>query len=272
MTRRWFTAAMFILVSGCASTGGIDLSKLPPIVISAPPSTPVENKPEPTKPMATVAFHVVDDATGAPIPIAIATFEDETAYQVKDDGYVAIEKELNTYQVKISASDYVTHIVDVILTGNRQFEVRLASSKPTPVPAGVDYDCYMASRHTTDVAQRYTECLAKKNPPAPAPPVVTPPPSVPDRTEVIDTKYWNDEQWRDAFFRILKKHNAPRTVNLQTLNDTRADVEALGAEWQHDSAGTLRPRLFLPVPFGADPYSRPFDVGLYGQPWEWVKR
>ncbi len=248
-TTRWFTAALFILALmaiGCAS--GIDLSKLPPIVI-APPTAPIEDKPvAQPKLMATVAFEVVDDVTGQPIPTAIATFEDETKVQANDSGYIAIEKELNTYSVHISADDYVTAVRNVVLTGNRQFTVRLTSTKPQAPPKPVE------------------------PPVVTAPPVVTTPPTNNQPNPADGSKEWSDEQWKAAFFSILKKHKAPRTVNLQTLNDTRADVEALGAEWQHDSAGTLRPRLFLPVPPGADIYSRAVDVGLYGEPWRWTRR
>lgn len=195
--------------------------------------------PAAVKPRATVAFHVVD-ADSRPIPIAIITFEDGTKYQVNDDGYVAIEKELNTYFVHVSAEDYTEATRSVVLTGNRQFEVTLKSTKPAPVPVPPPVPV-----------------------PAPVPvPVPPPAPSAPV----------TDEEFKAAFFAILKKHKAPRACNLQTLNDTKDDVEAIGCEWQHTSGGELRPRLFLPVPPGADPYGRAYDVGLYGQPWDWIKR
>jgi hypothetical protein len=130
-TTRWTTAILFILALMAISCGA-DLSKLPPIVIAPPrPTTP---PPAAEAPRATVAFHVVDDLTGQPIPTAIATFEDGTQHQANDDGYIAIEKELNTYQVKISADDYQTATRNVVLIGNRQFAVRLTSTKPAPAP------------------------------------------------------------------------------------------------------------------------------------------
>lgn len=245
-TTRWMTAIGMIL--GLMAIGcGVDLAKLPPIVISAPvPAAPPPVAEQP-KPRATVAFVVVDDLSGQPIASAIATFEDGTQHQANDDGYIAIEKEMNTYQVDITADDYQSARRNVVLTGNRQFTVRLSSTKPA----------------------------AKPEPPPP--PVVTgPPPATDNPTNTPDpadaAKDWSDQQWRDKFFALLKKHKAPPTVNLQTLNDTRADIEALGAEWQHYSSGELRPRLYLPVPAGADHYSRPVDVGLYGEPWTWLKR
>src|SRR5436190_8299561 len=119
-----------LMAIGC----GADLSKLPPIVISAPVPQPTPAPVEQPKPKATVAFVVVDDATGQPISSAIATFEDGEAFQANDDGYISVEKTLNTYAVKISADDYVTAKRDVILTGNRQFSVRLTSTKPKPAP------------------------------------------------------------------------------------------------------------------------------------------
>lgn len=245
-TTRWSTAILLILVLmaiGCAS--GVDLTKIP-ISVSFPP--PVPSAPpvvEQSKPMATIAFHVFDAVTKEPIPTAIATFEDETQLQANDDGYMSIVKELNTYQARITAEDYLPAVRNIILTGNRQFEVPLTSTKAPAVIV----------------------------PPVVQPPVVVPPVVTPAPNPAEAAKDWSDEQWKQAFFALLKKHNAPRTWNVQTLNDTRADIEALGAEWQHDSAGTLRPRLYLPVPLGADPFSRAFDVvAPEGGPWTWIKR
>lgn len=205
--------------------------------------TPPTPAPAP-KAMATVAFHCFDAETKEPIRDAIGTFEDETKIQANDDGYMSIVKELNTYEVKITAIDYEPTKREVVLVGNKQFEVPMLSTKVKPVPP------------PTPVPM-----------PGPLPPS-TPYPPVPPAPSVPVT----DEDFKAAFFAILKKHNAPRTVNLQTLNDTKADVEAIGCEWQHTSGGELRPRLFLPVNFGNDPYGRPYDVGLYGEPWTWIKR
>jgi len=117
-----------LAISGCAGV------KLPPIAIALPPPAAPAQPAEPSPPRATVAFEVLDDATGAPIPIAIATFEDGTKHQANDAGYIAVEKNLDIYQVTISAEDYVSVKRDVVLTGNRQFPIRLTSTKPKPVP------------------------------------------------------------------------------------------------------------------------------------------
>lgn len=131
---RWITAAFILALMATAC--GADLSQLKPVIVVGTPAAEPKPQPEPAPivPRATIAFAVVDDLTGQPIPSAIATFEDGSAVQANDDGYIAIEKELNTYQVKISADDYQTVTRNVVLTGNRQFTVRLTSTKPVPVP------------------------------------------------------------------------------------------------------------------------------------------
>ena len=100
-------------------------------------------------------------------------------------------------------------------------------------------------------------------PPVVLPPVVVVPPGVQPVT---------DEEFHRAWLAILEKHGNPPTVNNPTLVATKADVEAIGCAWQHTSGGELRPRLFLPVPAGADIYGRAYDMGLYGEPWQWIKR
>lgn len=147
----------------CASGAPIDLSKLPPIVIAAPAAETLKPASPAAKPSATLAFHVVDDATGAPIPTAIATFEDDTKVQANDDGYISVVKELNTYEVKISAADYAPAKRDVVLTGNRQFEVSLTSTKPKPA--------------APPVAEAPVVTPKPAEPPPPVPPVPTPEPA-----------------------------------------------------------------------------------------------
>lgn len=209
------------------------LKSLPPIV-AAPPVPP----PPAPKPRATIAFQVLDAETGAPITTAFVSFDDHTIKQVNGDGYVAFERELGEFGVKFEADDYATDIRKFELLSNRQFTVRLKSTLdrvPVPPPVVVP------------------------------PPVIVPPPAPPIAQPVTD------EEFRVAIFAIFKKHGAPREVNLQTLNATRADIEAIGCEYQHDSAGTLRPRVFLPSPT-MDRYARAYDFGLYGEPWQWIKR
>jgi hypothetical protein len=258
MKQLMMISLLSMVMTACATgSGPIDLSKLPPIVIAAPaPAEAPKAAPTPAaKPKATLAFHVLNLA-GDELDGAIATVKKDGAQvdveQAVKNGYIPFVLETGAfYDVTFELADYKTITRKFQHGGDHQWDIVLSRDGepivPNPLPSPP----------------------AVAVPPA-TPPVVTPTPIVIDPAEAAAT--WSDEQWRDAFFSILKKHKAPRTVNLQTLNDTRADIEALGAEWQHTSDGTLRPRLFLPVPFGADPYSRAVDVGLYDKPWEWIKR
>lgn len=245
----------------CASGGGppIDLSKLPPIVIGVPaPPTAPEQKPDlPQKLMATVAFHVFDADTKEPIRDAIGTFEDDTTIQVNDDGYMSIVKEFNTYEVKITATDYAPTKRDVVLSGNRQFEVPMKSTKPAPPPVIVPP-------------------VIVAPPPVVVPPVVVPPVAISPLEEAAG---WSDEQWRAYLMPLLKRNG--ELVNDLSMKLARPDVIARGADFQNGWRGDVRPRIFLPVP-GCPPatradvpecsYNRTFDFGQYGQPWEWIKR
>lgn len=129
--RLFVFAAIAIVATSCASIppGSI---KLPPIVIA--PS--VEPKPvEPVKPRATLAFEVLDDATGAPIPTAFATCDDGVPKQATEAGYIAVERDHGIYTCKFEADDYATITRRYQLVENRQFPVRLTSTKPKPEPA-----------------------------------------------------------------------------------------------------------------------------------------
>lgn len=203
----------------------------------APAPTPAPVK----KPRATIAFVVLDEQA-KPIVDAIATFDDGVEKQANEDGYMAVEREVGPQNVTFEAPDFHTTQRKYLLESNMQRNVTMTSTKPAPAPIPVPVP-----------------------PPVVAPPPVVVPPAAPAMPKT-------DEEFKAAFLAILKKHNAPRTCNLQTLNDTKADIEAIGCEWQHTSGGELRPRLFLPVEFGADPYSRAYDVGLYGESWSWIKR
>lgn len=137
MIRKQLLVAIGLIgLAACASSGGIDLSKIPPptIVIGSPA---IEPKPAPQPapiPRATLAFVVVDDATGHPISSAIATFADGLAVQANDDGYIPVVRALGAQDGTIQAVDYAPKPFAVILTENRQFTVRLTSTKPAPVP------------------------------------------------------------------------------------------------------------------------------------------
>lgn len=195
----------------------------------------------PAKPRATLAFQVLNEFN-TPIPTAFATLEGGLSKQANDDGYIAFELEVGIYNVKFEADDFRTIERRFQLEANRQFSVIMVSTKPVPQPVPVE----------------------------PAPTPVPQPPAPPQNQPQRPPE--TDEEFHQAWLAILRKHGSPATVNLQTLIDTRADIEALGCQWQHTSDGTLRPRLFLPVRPGSDVYSRPFDMGLYGEPWQWIRR
>lgn len=257
MRIRMLVVGTVFAMAACASGGAIDLSKIPPptIVIGTGPAPQPE--PPPLTLRATVAFVVFDAVTRDHIPTAIATFEDGTQVQANDDGYIAVEKELNTYQVKISADDYLTATRNVVLTGNRQFDVPMTSTKPASVPP----------------------TLA----PTPVPPVVTPNPPAPlvvVLTPLEESAGWSDEQWRAFIMPLLKKTGD--LVNEGNLKLVRPELVVRGADFQNGWRGDLRARVFLPVPGCASSASRPdaqpcaynrtFDLGLVGELWQWIKR
>lgn len=134
------SALSVTLLIGCASsTGGIDWGKLPPIEIVLPPPPPPStgnNPPSPpAKAHATMAFQVVDDKSGAAVADAFVRFEDGVERQVNDDGYAAFEREIGTYSVAFLADDYESATKRYQLEGNRQFTVKLKSTKtPEPPP------------------------------------------------------------------------------------------------------------------------------------------
>ncbi len=138
--RQFLLPIALVCTVACASSGGaIDLSKLPPIVIGAPSPTP-EPQPVALAPLATLAFQVVDDDTGGAIPTAFVTFDDATSKQVNADGYAAFERAASAsadkpaiYKVTIEADDYQAVTRRFQLDENRQFTVRLKSTRPRPV-------------------------------------------------------------------------------------------------------------------------------------------
>lgn len=159
---RWMTAAGLTLgllaLGGCRS--GVDLSKLPPIVIAVPAPTPApEPAPEPfPRPRATLAFEVVDAHDGRALHGVFVRFESGLQLETNADGYAAMELEHGTYAVTFEGDGYVPLARQVQLDRNRQDTIRLTPVKaPEPPPA--------------------------PKPPDPpvvvVPPVVTPPPVTP---------------------------------------------------------------------------------------------
>lgn len=153
-----------VALTACAS-GGLDLSKLPPIVI--PP--PAVEKPAPAKPRATLAFEVLDACTGAPLRDVFARFSDNSQKQTDEHGYAAFEKDAGVddkpavYAVRFLLDDtYESPTREFALVENRQFQVRLrpiaGCAKPEPPPAPAPEP-------------------VKPTPAPEPPPVVTPPPT-----------------------------------------------------------------------------------------------
>jgi hypothetical protein len=280
-------ASVMSTAFACASGGGpIDLSKLPPVVISLPAAPAADVPPTAApKPRATLAFQVVDQDTGEPITSAIVTVAepgkliDQTAFtgnsgdkpiaekQVNSIGYAAFELDGGgvIYAAMFVDPDYATVVrrfqlgdkpTDKDGEGNRQFTVRMKNAnKPTPPPAPPVIE----------------------QPPASKPPVVVAPPVVVSPLE--EAAGWSDEQWRGYLMPLLKRNG--ELVNDASMKIARPDVVARGADFQNGWRGDLRPRIFLPVP-GCPPatradvpecsYNRTFDFGQYGEPWQWIKR
>jgi hypothetical protein len=83
---------------------------------------------------------------------------------------------------------------------------------------------------------------------------------------------WTDGQWHDCFFSLVAQRNVGPYVTPAALAALSPDLNARGAEWQHDGAGNLRPRLYLPTGNPNDPYGRAVDVGDWNGPWQWIRR
>ncbi|MDP3717079.1 MAG: hypothetical protein Q8T13_04835 [Acidobacteriota bacterium] len=142
MTRLILSTFALLATVACGMT-------LPPIVIGVPPPTkPTARPAEPSKPMATLALEVLDDGTGAPIGTAFARVEGGPERQADGVGYIAFQLPAGgtVYGVRVEADDYapVTRRFQLGASadeadgaGNRQFTVRLASTKPAPTPAPV---------------------------------------------------------------------------------------------------------------------------------------
>ena len=79
------------------------------------------------------------------------------------------------------------------------------------------------------------------------------------------------EEWRLFFFQLVELRGVGPFVSVQALQIMRPDVNSVGADFQFDGAGNLRPRLFLPNP-GRNPFDRAIDLGDLGRPWQWIPR
>jgi hypothetical protein len=91
------------------------------------------------------------------------------------------------------------------------------------------------------------------------------------RTLIMVTASSSVEEWRIWFFQLIELRGVGPLVSQQAMRTLRADLNAVGADFQYDSAGTLRERIFLPNP-GGDPFFKAIDIGVSGRPWEWFVR
>ena len=101
-----------------------------------------------------------------------------------------------------------------------------------------------------------------------------------DPVASIPSASWSNDQWRGYFYSLVEQKGGA-TVSDAGMRAMRADLLALGADFQNGWRGDVRPRLFLPVPgcpianrpdVPACSYSRTVDLGAYGQEWRWFVR
>lgn len=90
---------------------------------------------------------------------------------------------------------------------------------------------------------------------------------------------WSNDQWKSQLDSIFASKGIGGTWSYEALSATRADLNALGADWQFTSSGALKPRLYLPTPNGGPltgDFSRVVDVTdsnvSPGTPWRWIVR
>lgn len=84
---------------------------------------------------------------------------------------------------------------------------------------------------------------------------------------------WSNGQWNSVFTSLLAKRGVGSTGSMEGLAAIEADLKALGATLQRDSAGNIRGRIYLPNGNPDDPYGRKVDVvNSWGNPWVWIVR
>lgn len=241
MTKSIIVSLVGLLASiSCASGNGripIDISKLPPIIIAGAPAPPTPAPP--AKPRATLAFQVVDSATGMPVSTAFAIYEDGVSKQADEQGYIARELEAGgtVYAIRFEADDYTTMARRFQLgsrpdeqdgAGNRQFTVRLTSSKPVPPPPPPP-----------------TPVTPAPPPPEPQPHVASPKPQAPSCAEFECVR-----QVAAAFPALLTTNTYE-----SCLEFTQLVLDVLGPEWGHvgKTAGESQsvPKGFTPIDVSA---------------------
>lgn len=206
--------------------------EVPPIVIAPggpPPAVPAPPAPAPV-PLATIAFQFVDEESDAPIPEAFATCEGSEAKQANADGYAAIERAQGTFTCSFEASDYQSSTRKYQLTENRQFTVRLKSTKPKP------------PEPAPPVVLPTPPVVV---PPAPVPPVVEP--SKPALCSMRDSDPFGCVRQVAAVYPQLLLTNTYESC----LEFTQRVLEVLGPDYGHvaKTAGESQsvPRGFTPV-------------------------
>ena len=82
----------------------------------------------------------------------------------------------------------------------------------------------------------------------------------------------SDNEWRDWFAGLVILRNAGPNVTQQGLQILEPDLTAAQVLIQRTSAGTVRPRLYLPTGNPNNLYGRTVDLGDYDRPWQWIPR
>jgi hypothetical protein len=82
----------------------------------------------------------------------------------------------------------------------------------------------------------------------------------------------SDTEWKNWFLTLIDLRNAGLTVSIQGLVTLEPDMTAAQVLIQRTSAGTLRPRLYLPTGNPNNLYGRTVDLGDIGRPWQWIPR
>lgn len=208
--------------------------QVPPIVIvpGGPPSTPPATPTPAAKPLATLAFQVLDEDTGAPIDTAFARFTapDRRVKQANESGYIAFELELGIYEVEFQAVDYAPSTRMFQVEANRQFTVQLKSTKPKPAPPVPAPPVLQPVPNTPPIV------IAPPVPPSPAHPLCAMRDSDPQACV---------RQVAAVYPQLLLTNTFASTVEF-----TQRVLEVLGPDWGH--VGKPRgqhavPRGFVPI-------------------------
>jgi len=81
-----------------------------------------------------------------------------------------------------------------------------------------------------------------------------------------------DAEWRNWFFALIDLRGAGSSVSIDGLVKMEPDLTGAQVLIQRTSAGTFRPRLYLPTGNPNNLYGRTVDLGDIGRPWQWIPR